>query len=515
MKLNTFLLGCVVAFSPITVKAQQKQIAVNPELAHMFRYLDSDGQHLSISDDKEYLEDIATLADKLLGPDLRKEKLRNLSFLKLISVLGFDQITATGSSSKQHGNFHTKKFFIGTRNNMRGVFSLLGEKPRPFVASGFAPEGTDLIIETQLNLSQVADTTFKVVEIISPDDLREVKQNFATKVPVLDETVEKVLSHIDARLSIVAELDLNSRKRPFKATARIDHVAKYLWPVVEMEAKKNTKVESNGNVHRFSIPIEGESLTVVFDLDADQVWLSMDKSHLVACMSKGKKLAVSGIYQLATRELPNAGSSELYISKNAISTLIMLAESQIPQEKIEENVRETWDSIKKKLSNSNGIAFRIQKNSDGLLLAGNTPYRIRNMNLLYATPVLASIATPVVMQKLKMADKTKCIQNLKMLGASISVFNNDKGRYPKNLNELVAGSYLSAEQLQKMMLVKSDAGRVKAVYLNGNATPENAILIYTPKPIVGRYVYLLKDGSVQVSREGAFRRRLRATKMKK
>ena len=146
------------------------------------------------------------------------------------------------------------------------------------------------------------------------------------------------------------------------------------------------------------------------------------------------------------------------------------------------------------IKNSQGISWIAQKNKDGVLFVSNTPFRIRGSIMQYTmlTSTLASIATPLVLNKRKAADRTQNIIHMKQLLFAILQYENDNGKMPQNLDALLKAN----PDLNRLAIMKTDQGNKPVVYIFRKNPKDNDIMMHTPAPIEGKHVILKHDGSV-------------------
>lgn len=134
--------------------------------------------------------------------------------------------------------------------------------------------------------------------------------------------------------------------------------------------------------------------------------------------------------------------------------------------------------------------------------------------------VLVTILVPVVMVAMDKSQRTVCQSNVRVIGKSISMYDQDHGKYPPDLGELVSEGLITegtfrcpgASEGTARSLPLKDGGEITSNYFYlpppADANPKTIILCdYEENHMDGRTV-LYFDGTVQFLKEEVFNRQL-------
>ena len=85
-------------------------------------------------------------------------------------------------------------------------------------------------------------------------------------------------------------------------------------------------------------------------------------------------------------------------------------------------------------------------------------------------------------------------------------YDNDQGGYPSDLGKLSENDYLDAPALDQLTHVRINGVRKPLTYIPGKSSsgPGETIVLHTPAPIDGIYIFLSLDGSVKSRPESEF-----------
>jgi|GEM_PF-4053189 len=408
MKRSIFTVILSILFTQNSLTAQQPAQAQQPEIntkfANILPHLDTNGSSLNLSIDTDLIEISARTLDNLYGPAMRMTgNLQNFNIPQTLKTLGLHGITATGSSSKKHAHKITTKLFIQSPNIHHGILSIF-DTPRPFTGQNLAPENTDILLETQLNLEKFPQT---IAAIVSQADSKVGEQlviDMTTPIPGINSTAQDFISKLNPRITIIATVGLNggniSKEPTLKASVNISQYAALFWNILTKEMP-DLEFQTQGNIHTFTLPdvipdpIHPEQfipITFLFDLDTDQIWITISPDHLQQCRSsQTKKLRDSEAYKLITHDLPTTGCSQLYLSKpftHNLSEMVVnsLGFTHNPKapNKVMVGITQIYQDIASNIKKGNGISSRLTKTKQGIYTHTNAPFRIRSSGVLTA-----------------------------------------------------------------------------------------------------------------------------------
>ena len=524
MKLTLSLLTSLTLFgNAVAQETVEEKIKVQSSLQTTLSYLDTDGEQLSISDVGGFLKFYAECLDEYMLPAMRRstdEFPRELSFDRIYDLTGLGKATAIGSSSKKYDNFHHGRYFIDTKGSRKGLFSLLGEESAAWNAPLFAPESTDFVFETQLDLKKAPKLILDVLSSINKDVADTTKENFAQPLPGVEGlTAELFLASLNARISIIGEVDgeMNMKETPkLKLSARIDGVTKQFWEAAKTDLSKNFEMKSNGEVHTFTspqplpLPWGEHSLMIVFDLKKDHIWVSLHAEHLKACQGDGAKLGSNKSYQAAMQHLSPEGCTHFYLSQKVIKSTLAVTQQTFTFDKdnpFTMAMHRMLGDAAKHINKGNGIAATITHDDKGLLTTINTPFRIRGSIMSYyaqMVPAMAAISYGPIVKNLKKGDEVMAIQRMKNVHASLLNYAiKREKRFPDNLELLIEAGCMDDD---RDTFVDTFNGPQKMGYVGGYKLTDNGnnVILFSASPQKGKYIIGTISGAVRSITEKEF-----------
>lgn len=511
MKIKNLLISLSLVACPVALAQDQAPTFTAKEsLANTLKHLDTDGDFLSISNQTDYIDDIAIYLDNTLKSAPVPPKFKSINFPELLKATGFDEITSIGSSSKKQNNSFIHKTFLETKNANSGILSLLGGATETCIAPAYAPADTSLLLETKLDLTQVEKLVMNVLNSTDKKAAQEFSDNINQSIPPLGMSFSNLLSNLDTKLSIVASIDTHQQnfKTPptVKVTARLDNIAKFVWPLLSKNLEGLIDIETQGSQHTFEIPekietaIGAYTVSVMFDLEKNHIWITNDTTHLAACLSSDKKLADTQDFQSTIKGLNNNGNALAYISKSLCLDVVKSIKALQKLDPKLEQLTTPMTEIEKIITQGQGLVFQFSKHLDGVSITSRTPTRMRAsaMTSMFGVPVLASIAVPVVMDKLKDAERTRNLAQIKGLYFSLINYEAEFGDMPKELADLVKNGLIRKEVLNRVSTMKTNQGDMPVVYIYKENAKMNSIIMHTPAPIGDKHVILQRDGAALV-----------------
>jgi len=393
------------------------------ELAHAASKVDKNGEYYQLNKVDQDIKVIMKYLDLVLkiardsGEDIPAE----LDMKKLVDTLGLGDIKAMAQSSKYQNNAWLNKSYLETGSSSKGIFSLFGGPAKPFTVTQFAPAGTDLAMQIQLDLTKVENMAMTIANLVGEND--KVKTAMSTEIPDLKMTPSQLLAKLNVTLNVAVDLDGNNRMEmgPMKVgrpevIGRIDGLA-WAWDIVgdqiiegsELPFEKSVK----GNVISYSLAdevrphMENYSPTIVVDKGSNQVWVCSDKKVLAASRGNGPKLADSQEFKATWKGLPQEGNSMFYISKELVNEIKSQYDALADQEAFGDDfkkARPLIDEVIKDLTKcKTGYGAAISREDRGILLANKAP-------LPSWVGKAVSSALPYLMMKEKEKENNKTIR---------------------------------------------------------------------------------------------------------
>lgn len=366
---------------------------------------------------------IATLADvdeDLLNKPIpnsgltTKDILKTFSLLSLGDAFGFTQKAAVGQSVTpiEEGFWHNRSIITYERNRS-GLIDLLGEKTRPWQALGYAPSGTDLVIETQLDLQALLTISNSITGEF-PDKLKQnLKETLAMEViPGTGLTYEAIANNtkLDASLALKTLPD-RTWKGPdgieypgFDLIGRLSGIKQY-WPLLNaMLAGQLPPTEADGLI-TFSLPDMPSPLGeisphLIYNTKEDILRFRLLGSPLDGLAKPETRLTADPAFVKAVKDLPTKGSSLIYVSKPFQKTLLNLALNVLKQKrfgsfsdpekstKFIQNAEPYIAAFHKSLT---PISLVVASENKHLFLGMNGPFALKNTSNQFTQFYLGSV----------------------------------------------------------------------------------------------------------------------------
>jgi len=460
--MKTLLTSLTILSLTSSIPAQDKiEIPVKPDLKKTLSQLHTDGDHLSITNVKGDLKFYADLIDSLLLNNLKKEQplYSKVSAAKVLDISGLDQATTIGRSSKWIEDHHHNRIFIETGGSNFGLLSIIDNQPKPWQSAAFAPKGTDLLLETTLNLSQVPQITNQIANLVPDESMDDVTGYLDEIIPGSQMTVREALTGLNARISIAIKLDPTKKWSPekglelpaFQACVRFDGIAKKAWPILKPQIEGNLPFTSEGNIHTIpspeAIPTPWGNIkpVVIVNLDTDQLWIADTADFLKACQSSEDKLLTAPEYLAATKDLPTTGFAHTYMSNEGVQLIASLINTVAKQVESKGDDLVDPQEIEKLttefLQSKFGYASAAKHDDNGLLFATNSPMADKGSSLTtqYITivPGLAAMSYGPIMKQVKASKRTEAMNSVKKLYVeTLSYAQAHQGNFPPSLEKL-------------------------------------------------------------------------------
>ncbi|GAA5493899.1 hypothetical protein Rhal01_00051 [Rubritalea halochordaticola] len=442
MKMKSLALLPLLATSPCV--AQEDSPDFHKNLSPVIEKLDTDGEHLAVTyikDDYKKLAETIDMIGKISQEQGSPFPIQDAE--KLCKFIGIDQYVATGSSSKWVGEYALNRKFLATNGKPSGFSTIIGEA-KPWSAPSFAPASADLVIETQINLTQLPLAQKQLALALGQEMAEQVTAKMQMPVSPKGLTVQQLSEKLNFRLSLAASLDNSKTWNPSEDVSlptidlvgRIDG-ATWLWDHYGMMVENDSKITEKDGITFYSAPKAlptpmGEVTPVIaVDKAKDQIWFALNMKYLAEAMGDGPKLSSTPHFQAALKSLPSSGNMLAYGSPDAIKSIVNLAEqAKASASSAEEKdiVATLVDAITEKLTASkNGYIFTLQTSDQGILFASKSPMLDKGGPSL---PImLAGVSTLFVGAKYykDAADESACKVNTNAIHKATWVVQNIEG----------------------------------------------------------------------------------------
>lgn len=502
----------------------------NSALTNVVSNLETNGSHLSITHVDEDLKQLAKAVDGVL--DMARESSDeippNLNAVALLKDLGLSKIDAFGRSSRSNNGVWHNRFFLQTNGDRSGLLSVMGEEGSKWRAGEIAPADADMVIEFELNLRRLTET----MKVLSASFGEEAEQGIAEAMQQQLAggalTLADVFGKTDLRSTLIVSMDREKRwnvseevKLPtMNATLCIER-GMWLWNKFGEQIEKTSEVSERDGLKIVMAPEEMETPmgkirpVIVLDEAKDLIWISLNQDYLDKCRSKENTLASSDDFKQATAGFPDKGNGLFYVSADFCEEVIQQVKQigdNLPEDSEEAEVFGLLNGLiglSEKTTFTHGYAWCVSNTKTGILCVANSMFPDKGYGMLSGVAPIAALsglAAPMVIRQRSKADQTQTISNMRQFIFALIEYEDEKGRFPTQLSELVDAKIITAEDLEILNQYRVDGDVQQFIYIPGRSMSDNpnTIILHTPTPIDGKHVFLSVDGSVKLLPEDEF-----------
>ena len=164
--------------------------------------------YISVEGDLTGISEWATAKITELKATNERVRIPLVEIPKLLGVTGLDKVSALGISSKRIDDGFRNKAYILAPNGREGLLKIFGDESKPFDVVKMAPQGTDIVVEQDVNLKVVKEVAMEVVGMLQGDRGKEriqaMLQHPAGPFPF---TLDKVLADLDTQVTVIMDAD--------------------------------------------------------------------------------------------------------------------------------------------------------------------------------------------------------------------------------------------------------------------------------------------------------------------
>lgn len=316
------------------------ETAKHLELGGLFYgFVDVDGDLAKLGKIGDRLLDVAR---KQEGGDQIPKKLKAS---EILDALGLTTVKALGGSSRTLGGgmYHNRAIVYAPKGPV-GLFKLLGGKAAPLSSPAFAPAGSDIVGETDLNLSALLEISESVLKSVGDERLmQQYKGTLGFPVPGLPMTVGELISKLDTKIIVFGQLE-DGKKIPlpnskdklpaFKAVISFDNIDFLFEPMLQFASQGGQVKVEKGEGFELIRPAEalpGEFAyfqpVVYHDLKSKRILIASHLDYLRAAIAGTKPLTGDPAYLKATEGLPKEGNSFSYATPKVAGAMIDFVKS--------------------------------------------------------------------------------------------------------------------------------------------------------------------------------------------
>ena len=295
-----------------------------------FTYIELEGDVTKFTDSVDALLDLIRKND--IGNSLAA--LSDLNAANLVKPLGLDGITALGMSSvaSEDGITFLNKTFIHTPDGREGLLSLGGGSAHPLHALEYAPAGSDIVYEADIDLRALKDIYEDLAALTDASDqtfgstigktFENVTLNFAELVGKTQGRVTLIVKTVQGEPFPVPLPSLENQPA-FDLLILLDNVP-WLFEEIEKniptgEGSPFTREESDSAI-TYTVDPEQTGDTIyapllTLDKASGQIILASRQEFIDECQSDSPKLSSDPEFAAIASGLPTEGNSLSYTSQ--------------------------------------------------------------------------------------------------------------------------------------------------------------------------------------------------------
>lgn len=339
MKTYLRTLPCLATFAlaaaALPAHAQDAAPRPSPHFAAASQHLDQGGVFFSYMDIDGDAAQFAGIGDSLL--EIAKKEAGGaippgLSATGIMKSLGLDRVKAVGLSSlRMGGTLFQNRAIIYMPEGPAGIFKLFGGPAAPFHSPGFAPAGSDVVVESEITLGALLEVAESVLRSTGDDNLlQQFKGALGFPMPGLEMTAGDFVSKLNTRLLIAGRLEQGKTFTPpgsktkmpmFRLVISFDELDFLFAPIKEYAKKTDKTVIKEGDGFAWIGPSEKapEGMTafqplIYHDLKSKRILLGTHIDAIRECLEAKQPLSGDPMFVKATAGLPKEGNDFSYFT---------------------------------------------------------------------------------------------------------------------------------------------------------------------------------------------------------
>ena len=504
-------------------------------LVNVASNLETNGSHLSVTHIDEDLKQLAEVMDGLLdvARQTSDEVPLNLSVVNLVNDLGLEKIDAVGRSSRWNESVWHNRLFIQTGGSSSGVLSVMGDEGTAWRAGEFAPADADMVVEFELNLRRLRQTMLIVSAAFGEQTQQGFLEAMQEKIANSSMTVGDLLGKMDIRATLVISLDREKRWNVSEqvelptmlVTLRIER-GMWLWKQFGEHIEADAEVSERDGLKFVKAPEEMDTPmgklrpVIILDESKDVILVSLSEAYLEKCRSGKTTLSSSDDFKSATTGFPAKGNGLIYVSGDFCKELVeqvIQVRKNIPKDSEATALFDGLLGVSNLSADdvSHGYACCLANTKSGILIVGNSPMPDKGYGMMSSVaPIsaMAAMATPMILKQKNKAQLIQVVSKMKQLYFLFFEYDQDEGKFPEQLEDLVQKGYLKQDTLTMLNRCHADSEDRSLVYIPGFSMSDHSatIIMHTPVPIDGKRAYLRIDGEVKTIKEAGFQQLMKA-----
>ncbi len=375
-----------------------------------FTYIELEGDVARFTDSIDALTDLVQRHDTQKALPIPSD----VKATNFVEPLGLDGIAALGMSSvaSNDGNSFLNKTYIYTPGGRKGLLSLGGGTAHPFHALEYAPAGSDVVYEADLDLRALRDIYEEILSLTEEAD-KTIGSDIGKTIESMSLGFAELLGKTQGRITLIAK---TVPEEPFPVPLPslqdlpaidllilLDNVP-WLFEEIEKhipagEGSPFTREDSESAITYTVDPAQtGDTIyapLLTFDKSSGQIILASRQAFIDECQSDHPKLSTDPEYIALASELPKEGNSLSYTSNDIANlgqgilsgTLELTLGLAIPPEEIQPAL-EFWAPG----LYHPGISI-TENREDGILVTSRLPTSHKRALLTFANPASSLLSS--------------------------------------------------------------------------------------------------------------------------
>ena len=384
MKLKSLLLSTLLVATPWLASAQEGK---KSDLRDVTNNLDMDGQFFMANNIEGDLSKLAAL-----GSDYVKTAIENgsgcfpegMDFNAMLKDMGMDQLVAYGRSAKFEGDHWVSKMYIQNNGSKKGVFSLMGKANTAYEVINYAPSGSDLVMEWNVDTRQLMSSMKSVPKC------EKMSKVLDRRLPS-GGTMEEMLNKFTGKMSLAVRLDDEKREvcpvypeytfPKLHGCMRMEG-ANQIWSQVGKMAVFMMKLEKQEDGTLLMTPRrqrKNMNVVMIMDEENDLLWVATSPEFLAECRGDGDKIAADADFKTMSGGVKK-GSALAYISRQACLEIRQVKEAKMKKK----DKKCLSDAMMKRVmdhltESKNGYFAEIHKSKKGINYVLKAPCPVKEV----------------------------------------------------------------------------------------------------------------------------------------
>lgn len=520
--------GCNSGSEP-GASADVASAPTSPAFERVMQELQVGGRALRFDDTREAgLVGLARMVDDIIAA-LPAEELdipSGFSFHGIITEAGLDGIHATGSSRVERESGRSDwRMFAWTPGGQDGLLGLMGRAAIGFRALEHAPADTDLMLEFELDLREIAERGIAMALRFGGPEA-EAEMGAMLDEPMLPDgsTMRELMPKLQLRAWLLGRIDPDNVTVthddsgfpiPMMDAVLVLEDAGWLWEMLGVFADEIVaegmlpfeRRELDGAVEYAAferlppLPLKLQPVLRV-EQDGQRVLLATSAGYLAEILSAPDALRSQPGYAIAAEGLPDGGNMLFYNSPR-----LQKFYTDAVAEAMAEDLAETelnvmamvMTALMRPVDDGGGSLLMWSNSEDGILLASSVPFSspVASVSSVTTVAVLASFAVPVFNRVVARAQQAKAVNEARQIALGLRLYAQvNQGRFPDTLDDLVASGDLNPELASGIMI---DGRLVPWLYRPGlsDSSPGATPVVMLAEPIGGIWIVAYVDASAQ------------------